>query len=318
MTNTPYTNGVAGTPTTSTYGYDVHGSVSQLVDPNSKTTASYGYTPYGQSDSQLSQGENPDKTSPINPFRYSAKRVDTGSGTLDMGVRRFGPDVSHFLTPDFFYGSLANLSLSIDPLTQNRYDLAGGNPISFKEWDGHMLLPDGGGTAAPDASGAIQSTTITTRRATQDSRASCDWKNLGSYGACIGQGAETAKGFTSGIGQSSVDLIVGLGQDVKVAKECGVPQLGGQLDPINCARDLYHQGQTIAQVVQHPEVLKNHPVYQDFSKRPNCPRNRISSALCRSDPAHKRCRLGGRRRRSAPRWRTASHRRCWTGRRDCE
>jgi hypothetical protein len=49
--------------------------------------------------------------------------VDTGSGTLDMGVRRFGPDTSHFLTPDFFYGSLSDLSLSTDPLTGNRYDL---------------------------------------------------------------------------------------------------------------------------------------------------------------------------------------------------
>jgi RHS repeat-associated protein len=133
---------------TFTYGYDVHGSVSQLVDPNGNTTASYGYAPYGQTDTTLSQGENTDQTNPINPFRYSAKRTDTGSGSLDMGVRRFGPSTAHFLTPDFFYGSLANLSLSTDPLTDNRYDLAGGNPISFAEWDGHMALQDGYGAAA--------------------------------------------------------------------------------------------------------------------------------------------------------------------------
>jgi RHS repeat-associated protein len=144
MTSTPYTNGQPGTPTTYTYGYDVHGSVSQLVDPNGGTKASYGYTPYGQQDSHLSQGDT-DKTTPLNPFRYSAKRLDTGSGTLDMGARRFGPDTSHFLSPDFFYGSLANLGLSTDPITGNRYDLAGGNPISFKESDGHMVSADGGG-----------------------------------------------------------------------------------------------------------------------------------------------------------------------------
>jgi RHS repeat-associated protein len=151
MTSTPYTNGQPGTPTTYTYGYDAHGSVSQLVDPNGNTKASYGYTPYGDSDNQLSQGDT-DKTTPLNPFRYSAKRLDTGSGTIDMGARRFGPDTSHFLTPDFFFGSLANLSLSTDPVTGNRYDLAGGNPISFKEWDGHMLVGDGGGGAAPSPS----------------------------------------------------------------------------------------------------------------------------------------------------------------------
>src|SRR5262249_25864738 len=54
----------------------------------------------------------------------------------------------HFLTPDFFYGSLSDLSLSADPLTDNRYDLAGGNPISFKEWDGHLVFEDGYGSAS--------------------------------------------------------------------------------------------------------------------------------------------------------------------------
>src|SRR5258708_11253036 len=33
---------------------------------------------------------------------------------------------------------MGDLSLSIDPLAQNRYDLAGGNPISFGEWDVHL------------------------------------------------------------------------------------------------------------------------------------------------------------------------------------
>jgi RHS repeat-associated protein len=131
---------------TSTYGYDVHGSVSQLVDANGNSQASYGYKAYGQTDGGLTQGD-PDQLTPLNGFRYSAKRQDTGSGTLDMGVRRFGPDVSRFLTPDLFFGALSNLSLSLDPITQNRYGLAGGNPISFKEWDGHVALTDGGGGA---------------------------------------------------------------------------------------------------------------------------------------------------------------------------
>jgi RHS repeat-associated protein len=150
MTCNPCANGQGG-PTTYTYGYDTHGSVSQLVDPNGNTTASYGYTPYGQSDSTLSQGDT-DKTTPLNPFRYSGKRLDTGSGTLDMGVRRFGPDTSRFLTPDFFFGSLSNLGLSTDLITGNRYDLAGGNPISFSEWDGHVALDDAGSGGGPSTS----------------------------------------------------------------------------------------------------------------------------------------------------------------------
>jgi hypothetical protein len=65
-----------------------------------------------------------------------------------MGVRRFGPDVSRFLTPDLFFGALSNLSLSLDPITQNRYGLAAGNPIGYRECDGHVVLFDGGGDAA--------------------------------------------------------------------------------------------------------------------------------------------------------------------------
>jgi RHS repeat-associated protein len=156
---------------TSTYGYDVHGSVSQLVDANGNSQASYGYKAYGQSDGGLSQGD-PDPLNPVSAFRYSAMRMDTGSNTVDMGARRFGPDVSRFLTPDLFFGALSNLSLSLDPITQNRYGLAGGNPISFKEWDGHVAVTDGGGGAAatpslaPDRCGGCDETSTSVQRDT--------------------------------------------------------------------------------------------------------------------------------------------------------
>jgi RHS repeat-associated protein len=144
MTNTPYSGGTPQPATTYTYGYDTHGSASQLLDPSGNTKASYGYRPYGQPDADLTKGDT-NATTPFNPFRYSAKRLDTGSATYDMGARRFGPDTSRFLNQDLFHGALDNLGLSTDPLTANRYALAAGNPISYKEWDGHMPLADGGG-----------------------------------------------------------------------------------------------------------------------------------------------------------------------------
>jgi len=241
---------------TFTYGYDVHGSVSQLVDANGNTTASYGYTPYGKSDSTLSQGENADKTNPMNPFRYSAKRGDTGSGTLDMGVRRFGPDVSHFLTPDFFYGSLANLSLSIDPLTDNRYDLAGGNPISFIEWDGHMVLHDGYGTAAAYPIAIDKPVRSIAQAPSRD----C-WSNPS---ACAGAAVAQGKELGIGILQGGEQLIGGLYHTAKLGFEC-LPQSmgGGRFDPIACARDIY---QTDLAIAQHPgEFLGSQVDYEDFS-----------------------------------------------------
>ena len=143
-----------------TYGYDVHGSVSLLLKEAGGAKASYGYTPYGESDrttfggTALSQGDT-SEDDPTNAYRYSARRFDSGSKSIDMGARRFGPENSRFLQPDVFNGALNDLGLTFDPLTQNRYSLAGGNPISFVEWDGHRLLANGGGggatTPAPPA-----------------------------------------------------------------------------------------------------------------------------------------------------------------------
>ena len=64
--------------------------------------------------------------------------VPAGAGGYDMGARRYGPDLGAFLQQDLYYGALADLGLALDPLTQNRYALAGGNPISYVELDGHI------------------------------------------------------------------------------------------------------------------------------------------------------------------------------------
>ena len=104
--------------------------------------ASYGYGPYGREDRALTTGDRiakddgtQDSYDPINPYRYTQRRFDSGSNTIDMGARRFSPDVSRFIQQDLFMGALDDLSPSFDPLTGNRYALAGGNPTSFIEWD---------------------------------------------------------------------------------------------------------------------------------------------------------------------------------------
>jgi RHS repeat-associated protein len=142
------------------YSHDVHGSVSQLISDAGSVRASYGYDAYGgpeapDSDTQSLTTGDPDNQTPLNPFRFSAKRMDSGTATspsgtttLDMGARRFGPNTGRFQQPDVYFGALANLGLSTDPLTQNRYSLAGTNPVSFVEIDGHVAIADGGGGAA--------------------------------------------------------------------------------------------------------------------------------------------------------------------------
>ena len=156
------------TPQDYLYAYDVHGSVSMLLDDGGTSAptvkATYGYDAYGDedkaltTDSEESSGTTGNKD-PLNSFRYTAKRFDTGSDSLDMGARRFSPDVGRFMQRDQYLGALSNLGLGSDPLTQNRYSLAGGNPLSFIESDGHRPVADGRGTAGAAVSGGGGDTT---------------------------------------------------------------------------------------------------------------------------------------------------------------
>jgi YD repeat-containing protein len=170
LTDTP-TPG--GTPTTYSYATDLHGSVSQLLDDAGTVKASYGYTAYGgtdASDSEALTRGDPDPQAPLNPYRYASRRLDSGTAPsttptvasgangYDMGARRFGPDLGAFLQQDQFSGALADLGLATDPLTQNRYALAGGNPISYVEWDGHAPTPDNPVSANPTLNVKLNST----------------------------------------------------------------------------------------------------------------------------------------------------------------
>jgi RHS repeat-associated protein len=152
------------------YGHDVHGSISQLLTDGGAVKASYGYDAYGGVDASgteaLTSGDT-NALAPFNPYRYTGKRLDSGLATgtgspagYDMGARRYGPDTTRFLQQDIFYGALANLGLSLDPLTQNPYALAGGNPISYIETDGHMAVADGGGTGSQPQQPAFCATAL--------------------------------------------------------------------------------------------------------------------------------------------------------------
>lgn len=146
-----------------TYGNDVHGSVSQLLDESGGVKASYGYDAYGKQESSdgdpqgLSSGDLND-LKPLNPYRYSGQRLDSGSATsrddgsadqeatgVDMGARRYDLNAGRFLQQDMFQSAFADLALSVDPMSQNMYALAGGNPVSNVEFDGHHPRRENGG-----------------------------------------------------------------------------------------------------------------------------------------------------------------------------
>jgi RHS repeat-associated protein len=169
------TGSADSTQTSYTYGNDVHGSVTQLLDENGGVKASYGYGRQDTKDGDtagLTTGDTND-LKPFNPYRYAGKRLDSGTaGTsrdaqmLDMGSRRYGLDTGRFLQQDMYADALGDLGLSFDPLTQNRYALAGGNPVSNIELDGHINTEDGGGGATTSGGTSTTSTNTQTTSGT--------------------------------------------------------------------------------------------------------------------------------------------------------
>jgi RHS repeat-associated protein len=126
------------------YGYNAHTDVETSTDDSGNTVATYGYTAYGNADESEYTGidgpetGSPEDVEPYNAYRYNSKRWDAGTGTYDMGFRDYAPDLNRFTTRDMYNGAFADMGLSSDPYTGNRYAFTAGNPISRIELDGHI------------------------------------------------------------------------------------------------------------------------------------------------------------------------------------
>jgi RHS repeat-associated protein len=141
------------------YSYNPHSDVQAVTDDNGDTKSTYGYTAYGASDD--SQNTGVDKQDPANPtkepynaYRFNADRFDAATGNYDMGFRSYDPGLNQFLTRDLYNGALADLGMTANPFTSNRYAFGGGNPLSNIELTGHGWLSDLG-HAALDVAGMI-------------------------------------------------------------------------------------------------------------------------------------------------------------------
>jgi len=145
------TSTTGGTTSTGYYSYNDHSDVEALTGSSGTTTSTYGYTAYGQPIASQFTGAdksnvNPKAgTQPTSSYRFNAMRWDSGSGQYDMGFRNYDPGLNQFLSRDMYNGALADMSLSTDSFTGNRYIFGAGNPVTNIELDGHMF-PGGGGS----------------------------------------------------------------------------------------------------------------------------------------------------------------------------
>ena len=136
------------------YAKDANGSVEGLeldsgefVDGRGETP-NYQYDPYGELEDDNGNGNTEDdvggEEARENPFRFEGFYYDSGIKTYDMQARPYRPDVGRFLTKDRYESAAGDLNLEADPITQNRYAFAGGNPVNRIEWDGHVYSNEGG------------------------------------------------------------------------------------------------------------------------------------------------------------------------------
>ncbi|HEX8051734.1 MAG TPA: LamG-like jellyroll fold domain-containing protein [Thermoleophilaceae bacterium] len=135
-------------PTHRPYATDASGSVEGLEDTEGRfgelNRDTYLYDPYGESENVggLNETEDPGLSDAAkeNPFRFQGFYFDSGVKTYDMQARDYRPDIGRFLSEDRYEAAVGDKLLQADPLTQNRYAFAGGNPVNNVEFDGHHIM----------------------------------------------------------------------------------------------------------------------------------------------------------------------------------
>lgn len=103
----------------------------------------YDFDPYGELEAKDSSSTHPEQELSAdareNPLRFEGFYYNNTTRTYDMQARVYRPDIERFLSQDRFEGAGADLSLQADPLTNNSYAFAGGNPVGNIEYDGHRI-----------------------------------------------------------------------------------------------------------------------------------------------------------------------------------
>jgi RHS repeat-associated protein len=148
-TTTAYVLDSAGTPIEAAQGStdlfltdDPKGDLSAVAGTSSLyPTCQIQYDPYGTVVFGLSASNVCETGSTFADLLYQNTRRDGSSGTYQLGSRTYDPSKNSFLSPDHFQeGTPAqDLSLQVDPLTENAYTFADGDPVNQFDPSGHLF-----------------------------------------------------------------------------------------------------------------------------------------------------------------------------------
>jgi RHS repeat-associated protein len=104
---------------------DALGSTRGLVDSAEVLTDSYDYKAYGELSNHEGTSEN--------GFLFTGEQFDSETQDYYLRARYYHPASTRFLSRDTYDGKL------IDPLSQNHYLYAGGNPVMYMDPSGHFF-----------------------------------------------------------------------------------------------------------------------------------------------------------------------------------
>jgi RHS repeat-associated protein len=101
------------------------------------------YDPFG-SPLKAQSASNPCNTSGTqSDVFYRGGHRDPVTGDYNLGSRTYDPTKASFLQPDSYRTAQpsANLALSVDPLTQDRYSYVNGDPVNLADPNGQDRQP---------------------------------------------------------------------------------------------------------------------------------------------------------------------------------
>lgn len=131
---------------------DGYGNVTTVTSSSAAVDCTVRYDPFGNANAPQAS-DNPCHTGskPASDLFYRGTRRDDTTGQYQMGFRSYDPAKGTFLTPDAYRSGTPeqNLSVKVDPLTQNTYSYVNGDPVNLIDPDGHEPCEAAGGGELP-------------------------------------------------------------------------------------------------------------------------------------------------------------------------